>query len=95
VTVRYLVGAALMTLLSALPSAAQESQFSSDLRREREHVAESCGSFSVKALGGCAYTLTTESPIHLAFGSIAPQNGFAFGAALAEHYTPNESWRLS
>ena len=33
--------------------------------------------------------------MHIAAGSIAPQNGFGFGAALVTHWTPNESWRLS
>src|SRR3954452_12217595 len=94
-TLGSVAGGVLVALLLAWPATAQESQFSADLRREGEKVAESCGSFNVKALGGCAYTISTESPIHLAFGSIAPQNGFAFGAALAEHYTPNESWRIS
>src|SRR5438045_2873976 len=36
-----------------------------------------------------------EPPCRVALGSLAPQNGFAFGLAFVEHYTPNESWRLS
>jgi hypothetical protein len=86
---------ALAAWVMAIPVAAQESQFHADLRREAEHVAASCGDFSLKAVGNCAYTLATDSPFHVAFGSLAPQNGFGFGAAFTEHYTPNESWRLS
>ena len=51
--------------------------------------------FSPKALFGCAYTLTTDYPLHVALGNLAPQNGFAFGVAFSERYTPNEDWRLS
>jgi hypothetical protein len=79
----------------AAPVLAQESQFVADLRREGEHLAESCGAFNPKGIGNCAYAVVTQSPFHVAFGNLAPQNGFAFGVAFAEHYTPNESWRLS
>lgn len=85
----------LCAVLSAAPAMAQETQFEADLRRERDHVAASCGAFDIKTIGGCVYTLATASPFHVALGSLAPQNGFAFGLAFAEHYTPNEAWRLS
>ncbi|MES1255395.1 MAG: hypothetical protein ABUS56_07305 [Acidobacteriota bacterium] len=85
----------LSIVLTSLPVLAQESQVAADLRREREHVADSCGTFAPKAIAGCAYTLTTESPLHIALGSLAPTNGFAFGLAFDEHYTPNEAWRIS
>jgi hypothetical protein len=88
-----LVGLALV--LVSLPAAAQESRFAADVRREGEAIAKSCDTFGVKAIGGCTYTLATESPFHLAFGSLAPQNGFAFGLAFNEHYTPNEAWRIT
>jgi hypothetical protein len=87
--------AALVLLSLASSVSAQESQFASDLRREGEHVAESCNSIKPTTLGGCAYTLITGYPFHVAIGSLAPQNGFAFGAALSERYTPNESWRIT
>jgi hypothetical protein len=66
-----------------------------DLRRESEHIAASCNSFKPSALGNCAYTLVTSYPVHLSLGSLAPGNGFAFGAALSERYTPNENWRIT
>lgn len=74
---------------------AQESNLGADFRREGEAIHKSCGSFSFKSIGGCAYTLFTDHPLHIAAGSIAPQNGFGFGAAFVSHWTPNESWRLS
>ena len=81
--------------LVASPVLAQESQIQADLRREGEHIAQNCGGFNPKAFVGCAYTLATDYPFHVAQGSLAPQNGFAFGLAFSERYTPNESWRLT
>jgi hypothetical protein len=77
------------------PAAPRESQLQSDFRRESEHIKESCGTFSFKTFFDCAEELATDHPIHLALGSIAPQNGFGFGMAFVTHYTPNESWRIS
>ena len=82
-------------VLVAAPVFAQETQFEADLRREREHVRDACSDFNAKAVAGCLYTVATQSPFHVALGSLAPQNGFGFGLAFNEHYTPNESWRLS
>ncbi|HXM23353.1 MAG TPA: hypothetical protein VN948_19005 [Terriglobales bacterium] len=76
-------------------AAPRENQLQADFRRESEHIKESCGTFSFKTFFGCAEELATDHPLHLALGSIAPQNGFGFGLAFVTHYTPNESWRLS
>jgi hypothetical protein len=77
--------AVLMLLCSAVGAVAQQNQkegaFASDVRREREDLSGSCG--SLKGLPGCAQTLFMDHPFHIAVGSIAPQNGFAAGAALA------------
>ena len=66
---RLTIAAATMAALVAavVPAAAQESQIASDLRREREHLAESCEP-SGKGVAMCAYSLLTESPLHVAFG---------------------------
>src|SRR4029078_1394927 len=74
---------------------AQETRLGSDFRREGEAIKTSCSSFNLKSLGSCAYTLFTDHQMHIAAGSLAPQNGFAFGPALVYHWTPNDSWRLS
>lgn len=87
--------AAVVLALVASPAWGQESQFHADLRREGEHIAASCSEFSVGKLGACAYTLLTDSPFHIALGSLAPGNGFATGLAFSTRFTPNESWRLS
>ncbi len=84
----------LAALLLAVPTFAQESQFASDVRREGEKISDSCAEFTLKSVGGCIYSIATESPIHITFGNIAPLNGLGWGLALSEHSTPNESWRL-
>ena len=66
-----------------------------DFRGEATRFKQSCEDFSLKALPGCAELLFTDHPLHIAVGSIAPQNGFGAGAALVGHWTPNESWRDS
>jgi hypothetical protein len=86
---------AVFVLLSAGVVSAQESQFASDLRREREQVAESCSTFEPKAIAGCVYTLVSSYPIHVALGNLSPGNGFGAGLALSERYTPNETWRIT
>lgn len=79
----------------AAPLWAQESQLGADFRGEGERLKKSCSSFSFASLGGCAQVLFTDHPMHIAVGSLAPQNGFAGGLAFVSHWTPNESWRLS
>ena len=91
--VRWIVWIVLMLACSTVY--AQEGQLQSDFRRESEHVKEDCGSFSFKSIASCGQELFTDHPLHIAAGSIAPQNGFGLGAAFVTHYTPNENWRLS
>jgi hypothetical protein len=85
-----------LTALLAVPAAAQESQFQSDLRREGEDLRKDCGSgFAPNQLVGCVVTVATADPFHVAIGSLPPLNGMGFGLGFAEHYTPNEQWRIS
>lgn len=72
-----------------------ETLLHQDFRHEIDHIKEACGSFVFKAFGGCAAELVTDHPLHIALGSIAPQNGFGFGLAFVAHKTPNDNWRLS
>ncbi|MEO7190745.1 MAG: hypothetical protein ABI051_06780 [Vicinamibacterales bacterium] len=80
--------------LMALPAHAQETRLAAEFRREKEHLQESCG-LSFKQVTGCVTGLVTGSPLHVALGSLAPQNGFALGAAFGTSHAPNETWRLS
>src|SRR6202521_4709484 len=71
----------------------QESALHGELRRERERVSEACN-FPLKSIPMCGYTLFTDHPLHIAAGSMPPQNGFGVGAAfVADKNT--KSWRLS
>jgi hypothetical protein len=70
---------------------AQETQLGADFRGEGERFSQSCEKFSVV---GCATLLFTDHPLHIAVGSLAPENGFGSGVAFTSHYTPNENWRL-
>ncbi|MGD0891018.1 MAG: hypothetical protein ABR923_05750 [Terracidiphilus sp.] len=74
---------------------AQESQARADFRGEAERFKASCEDFSLKKIPGCGELLFTDHPLHIAVGSIAPQNGFGAGLAYVGHYTPNELWRTS
>ena len=86
---------------------AQESKLGADFRGESERLftgkpkndlgegeKAACGSFSLKGIPGCAYGLFTDHPLHIAAGSLPPQNGFGMGLAfVTEKHTHN--WRLS
>lgn len=85
----------LLVLLSVpMVALGQESELRAELRREGERVSDACGTFSFKSVPGCAYTLFTDHPLHIAAGSMPPQNGFGLGAAFV--WSKNtRNWRLS
>jgi hypothetical protein len=80
---------------AAAPARAQEGQLAADFRREAGHVAETCGSGGAKAIMGCAVVLITDHPLHLSLGTIAPDNGLAFGGAFVPpQWNPTDNWRI-
>jgi hypothetical protein len=81
--------------LSSAGVFAQESQIHADFRGEATRFKASCEGFTLKKIPGCADLLFTDHPLHIAVGSIAPQNGFGAGGAYVGHYTPNQLWRTS
>jgi hypothetical protein len=87
----------LLALLAAVAvaEAQDQSKLGADFSGEGDRFSKSCGSLSLSGVPGCAELLFTDHPLHIAVGSIAPQNGFAAGLAFVAHYTPNENWRLS
>lgn len=85
----------ILLLFASTTASAQETKLGADFHQERASFAGSCLSFSLKSLPDCAEVLFTDHPLHIAVGSIAPQNGFGSGLAFVAHYTPNETWRLS
>jgi hypothetical protein len=86
---------AMLLLLSApLLAGAQEGPLQAELRREGDRVSDACGILSFKSVPSCAYTLFTDYPLHIAAGSMPPQNGFGFGAAFV--WSKNTTnWRMS
>lgn len=58
---------------------------------EMDKLRESCGAFKILP---CAEELFTGKPVHIAVGSIAPQNGFGAGIAYLGHKT-TDNWRIS
>ena len=89
---RWTVG--LLLCLASTGALAQEGTLQADFRRESERVGDACGTFSVKAVPGCAIALFTDHPLHIAAGSMPPQNGFSLGAAFVTAKN-TENWRLS
>ena len=72
---------------------AQENQPESEFRLEGKDFATNCTSF--KSAAACAQDLFTDHPLHIAVGSIAPDNGVAIGPAFVYDFDAGESWRLN
>jgi hypothetical protein len=83
-------------VLAALPAAlhAQQNQVQSDFRREVQDFQTVCGEGGLKAVFGCGKDAFTEQPLHIAVGTIAPQNGFGAGPSFVESRNTAD-WRLS
>src|SRR5690348_12193745 len=88
------IAVALLLMMSTLAFAQNESWVHADFRREKERVADACTFHSIMSVGGCAYTLFTDHPLHIAAGSMPPQNGFGVGGAFV--WSKNtKNWRMS
>src|ERR1035438_3206140 len=80
--------------LASTVALAQEGKLQADFRREGERVTDACNEMRVKPWTGCTYELFTAHPLHIAAGSMPPQNGFGLGGAfVADKHTKN--WRLT
>jgi hypothetical protein len=92
---RPLIAAAVLAALfvpRALAQGGDESRIHSDFRREgselhpcEQEQVKPCSEFTFGHLIDMGQTLVTGQPLHIALGSLAPQNGFAAGLAFVEH----------
>jgi hypothetical protein len=71
---------------------AQEGLLHSEFRKEFGALGGQCFHASFKQFGGCAETLVMGKPLHVAVGSIAPQNGFAAGLAFTHERNFTNGW---
>jgi hypothetical protein len=68
---------------TAAPTPQHEGALAAEFRLEHDRFSAGCIGF--KSPAGCAQVLFTDHPMHIAVGSIAPQNGFGAGLALVTH----------
>jgi hypothetical protein len=74
--------------------AQDESRLHRDFRVEGEAL-RACGKFNFGSLMDCGQTLVMGQPMHIAVGSLAPQNGFGAGLAFVEHKNFASEWRMN
>src|SRR5690349_5212469 len=85
--------AVLVCMLGALQAGAQnESRLHRDFRVEGEAL-KNCTKFNFGSLTDCGQTLVLGQPLHIALGSLSPQNGFGAGLAFVEHKNFASGWR--
>jgi hypothetical protein len=87
-----------IVLLLLLGTTAAAQQTSADVNAKKEDPGDEIGKLKKNCpfhhVTGCLETLFTGQPLHIAVGSIAPQNGFGAGAAYVGHKTL-EDWRIT
>lgn len=93
------IGAVAMLLAcvlpSAMPSLAQnQGRVARDFETEGKSL-EACRSFSFGNLTDCGQTLIMGQPMHIAVGSLSPDNGFGAGLAFVEHKDYASEWRAN
>jgi hypothetical protein len=89
----------IIVLLFPSATVALAQQPSVDVNVKRQDPGDEIGKLKKNCpfqhIMGCLEVLLTGQPLHVAVGSIAPQNGFGAGLAYVGHKTPNEDWRIT
>src|SRR5262249_24480501 len=68
---------------------AHQSQLAAEFKLQSGRIKDACTA-GAASLAKCPIEFLTDHPIHLAVGSLAPQNGFGFGPAFVTHlYNPH------
>ena len=82
--------------------AGNEGRVHSDFCREwlelhpcRQQLSKPCSTFTFGHLVDIAQTAATGQPLHISYGSLAPQNGFGMGLAFVEHKDFADEWRMT
>src|SRR5450631_1945243 len=88
---RFLV---LLLIIGATANAQNEGRLHRDFRVEGEALS-ACAKFNFGSLTDCGQTLVMGQPMHIAVGSLAPQNGFGAGLAFVEHKNFASEWRMN
>ena len=83
-----LAGTAIQAQQSSPPAGGERIDNPSELYK----LKTSC--FDLAKIADCGEELFTGQPVHIAVGSIAPQNGFGAGLAYVGHKT-TENWRVT
>jgi hypothetical protein len=73
---------------------AQEPQQQNDFQREIQQFQTDCSAGGLKAVINCTKDAFAEQPVHLAVGTVAPQDGFGVGPSFVESRN-TANWRLS
>lgn len=85
-----------LALLSAATLAAQNAAANEAQQDPPDEIGKLKKNCPFKSVLGCAEVLFTGDPLHIAVGTIAPQNGVAGGLALVGHKNLlSGNWRIS
>ena len=84
----------MLAVATAHALAQDESRLHRDFRVEGEALA-ACKKFDFGSLTSCGQTLVMGQPMHIAVGSLSPQNGFGAGLAFVEHKDYANEWRAT
>lgn len=73
-----------------LPPTGHQSQLAAEFSLQAERIATACQP-KLSSVMSCPVEFLTDHPVHLAVGSLAPQNGFAAGPAFVTHRVSDAS----